>query len=82
MTTIRTKMHVYSGRTVETIVRREYGRTAFVRWSADRNSPELGQIVKPVDARRRRPDTFITRRFGHDSYLVLDTLLDITQEGQ
>jgi len=81
MITIRCKMGVHSGRTVETIVRREYGRTAFVRWSADRNSPELGQIVKPVDARRARRDTFLTRRFGHDAYLVLDTLLDVTQEG-
>lgn len=51
MVTIRTRTGVHSGRSVETIVRRWYGRTAEVSWSADPNAPELGVIVKPADGR-------------------------------
>jgi len=43
---IRTTDGWHAGKTVESIVRREYGRTATIRWSADRNSPEAGMIVK------------------------------------
>jgi hypothetical protein len=38
----------YRGKTVDSIVRREYGRKATVRWSADPNSPHAGQIVRPA----------------------------------
>ena len=43
---IRTTDGWHAGKTVESIVRREYGRGAAIRWSADRNSPEAGMIVK------------------------------------
>lgn len=36
----------HGGNTIESIVRREYGRKAYIRWSADRNSPEAGMIVR------------------------------------
>lgn len=52
----------YGGLTVETIVRREYGRRATVRWSADPNDPNVGQIVVPA-------------RFG--GYEVLGTIHSI-----
>lgn len=69
MITIRCRMGVHSGRTVESTVRRWYGNRAYVRWSADPNSPELGMIVKPVDKRRYPSDS--------TAVLVLDTLLSI-----
>jgi len=46
--TIRTNHGTYTGRTVSTTVRREYGRRATVRWSADPNAPEAGLIVEPA----------------------------------
>lgn len=79
MVTIRCKGYVGTGRTVDTAVRARFGRTAAIRWSADPTSPELGQIIKPVDARRRRVENNITRRFGHDTVLVLDTLLAVEE---
>ena len=48
--TIHTSHGSYDGRTVESIVRREYGRAAFVRWSRDRNDPRAGYIVRHVPA--------------------------------
>lgn len=36
----------HGGNTIESIVRREYGRKAYIRWSADRNSPDAGMIVR------------------------------------
>lgn len=36
----------FTGRTVQTIVRREYGRTARIQWSADSNNPAAGLIVR------------------------------------
>lgn len=36
----------YTGRDLGSIVRREFGRRAGVRLSADPNSPELGTVVK------------------------------------
>lgn len=69
MITIRCRMGVHSGRTVESTVRRWYGSTAYVRWSADANSPELGVIVKPVDKRKNLANSTAVR--------VLDTLLAV-----
>ena len=69
MVTIRTRTGVHSGRSVETIVRRWYGRTAFVRWSEHPTATELGQIVKPVDA-RRFPERLTLQ--------VLDTLVGVS----
>lgn len=71
MITIRCRMGVHSGRTVESTVRRWYGKTAYVRWSADPNSPELGQIVKPVDMRKNYDTTRV---------VVLDTLISVTDD--
>ena len=47
-TSIKTSHGVYTGKTVESIVRREYGRKAYVQWSSDRNSPEAGLICEPL----------------------------------
>lgn len=69
MITIRCRMGVHSGRTVESTVRRWYGTAAYVRWSADPNSPELGQIVKPVDKRKNPASSTAVR--------VLDTLISV-----
>ena len=46
MITIRTNHGEYRGRTAHSIVRREYGRTASILWSADPNSPNAGHIVR------------------------------------
>lgn len=43
---IKTSHGTYRGRAAESIVRRVYGRRAYVRWSADPNTPEAGLIVK------------------------------------
>lgn len=69
MVTIRTRTGVHSGRSVETIVRRWYGRTAEIRWSSDPNSPELGLVVRPADQRRRAA--------GSGTQLVLDKLIAV-----
>lgn len=42
---IRTTHGTYSGRTVGSIIRREYGRRAFYEPSADRNAPHLGLVL-------------------------------------
>jgi len=44
-TTARIGGRDYSGRDLGSIVRREFGRRAGVRLSADRNSPEIGVVV-------------------------------------
>jgi hypothetical protein len=43
---ITTNHGTYAGRTVQSIVRREYGRRARVKWSADRNDPYAGMVVR------------------------------------
>lgn len=43
---ITTTHGTYAGRTAQSIVRREYGRKARVRWYADRNAPAAGMIVR------------------------------------
>lgn len=73
MTTIRCKTGVHSGRSVETIVRRWYGKTAYVRYNADPNRPIVGEIVRPVDGRKF---------YQSNAVLVLDTLISIDEEGQ
>ena len=45
-TTITTEHGTYTGRSVETIIRREYGRKAEFKGSADRNSPHAGLVVR------------------------------------
>lgn len=70
MITIRCKMGVHSGRTVETIVRRWYGRTAYVRYSADPTRAIIGEIVKPVDGRKF---------YQSNAVIVLDTLLAVEE---
>lgn len=45
--TITTNHGTYAGRTVETIVHREYGRRAEVMWSKDANDHRAGTIVQP-----------------------------------
>lgn len=47
MTTIKTNHGTYTGRTVDTIIRREYGRHAQFRPASDPNSPEVGLVVRP-----------------------------------
>lgn len=42
---ITTEHGTYTGRTVESIIRREYGRSAIVHWSSDRNAPEAGMVL-------------------------------------
>lgn len=42
----------YTGKTVASIVRRIYGRKAYVRWSPDPNNPYEGTIVEPVPGQR------------------------------
>lgn len=79
MITIRCQMGVHSGRTPETIVRRRYGRNAHIRWSHDLDSEFLADIIKPVDGRRKKRDTEITRRFGHETVVVIDRLVSIEE---
>lgn len=43
---ITTTHGTYTGRTAQSIVRREYGRDARIRWSADRNNPSAGMVVR------------------------------------
>jgi hypothetical protein len=53
MTTARIGGREYTGRNLGSIVRREWGRRAGVRLSADRNSPDIGVVVtwsKPGNA--------------------------------
>ena len=45
---ISTKHGIYKGKTVESIIRRVYGQKATIRFSADRNSPEVGMVVTPA----------------------------------
>lgn len=45
-TTIDTSKGAFAGRTIDSIVRREFGRTAEVRVSADPNSQTYGMVVK------------------------------------
>ena len=51
MTTIHTTHGVYTGRSLGSIVRREYGRRAVVTWAADPNDPNAGMITEaaPTD---------------------------------
>lgn len=37
-----------TGRTADSIIRREYGKKAFLQGSHDPNSPHLGQILEPA----------------------------------
>lgn len=46
MITITTTHGEFRGRTIDSIVRREYGRSAEARRSADRNAPEWGMVVR------------------------------------
>ncbi len=53
MPTARIGGREYTGRNLGSIVRREWGRRAGVRLSADRNSPDIGVVVtwsKPGNA--------------------------------
>lgn len=54
-TIISTQHGTFTGRSVETIIRREYGRKSEFRGSADRNSPERGMVVRGTRGRRRFP---------------------------
>lgn len=44
--TISTSKGEFKGKTVESIVRTRYGRTAYVMWSRDPNNPNSGDIVR------------------------------------
>jgi hypothetical protein len=52
----------FRGRKVESIIRREYGRGAFVWWSSDPSAPHVGTVV--VEGR-------------HGGYAVLDRVLRV-----
>lgn len=39
----------YTGRNIDTIIRREWGNTAFLRRNANPNSPQIGEILVPSD---------------------------------
>lgn len=45
--TLTTEHGTYTGRTVATIVRREYGRNASIEWSGDQHAVYPGQITRP-----------------------------------
>ena len=45
-TTIDTSKGAFTGRSVDSVVRREFGRNAEVRVSPDPNSPTYGMVVK------------------------------------
>jgi hypothetical protein len=57
--TITTNHGTLTGRSVETIIRREYGPRSTIRWSHDASSPDAGLIVEPA----------------RESYSVLATLI-------
>ena len=50
----------YRGRTTDSIIRREYGKKAFLRKSSDPNSPYLGQILQPNAYQQRAYDVLAT----------------------
>jgi len=70
VTVIRTRTGVHSGFSVDTIVRRWFGRTASVRWGDAPASKYLGEIVKPVDGRTYPASNKVT---------VLDMLIAIEE---
>lgn len=45
---LRTEHGEFVGRNVATVIRREYGRRARFRHSADPNDPNPGRVVEPV----------------------------------
>lgn len=45
-TTITTQHGTFTGQTVQSIIRREYGRRAEFKGSADRNTPHAGKVVR------------------------------------
>ena len=75
MTTIHTTHGVYTGRSVETIIRREYGRKASVRWTADANNPAAGMIVEWVRADGDVYNVLATLHRVDDETAVPDTTL-------
>jgi hypothetical protein len=55
MITVQTNHGSYRGRTVDSIVRRVYGRRAFYSASNDPNAPQAGQVlVEPTEYFKRR----------------------------
>lgn len=46
MTMIRTSHGTFTGKTVGSITRREYGRNAYMVTSGDPNSPEVAYVVR------------------------------------
>lgn len=60
MATLTAYGRTHEGRTAETIVRRLFGRKAFVVWAGDRNNP------RPVMAARRdKHGTHVLGEFVH-----------------
>lgn len=43
---LKTSKGAFEGRSADSIIRREFGRGAYLRYSADRNNPDMGLIVK------------------------------------
>ncbi|BBU22147.1 hypothetical protein [Mycobacterium xenopi] len=66
MTTVKTDHGTYTGRSVDSIVRREYGRSAQARQSADPNSPIWGQVIKPGSDQRSRELRGLQQLAGYD----------------
>ena len=50
----------YRGRTVDSIIRREFGKRAFLHRAQDRNSPYLGQVLRPNAYQQRAYDILAT----------------------
>jgi hypothetical protein len=63
---ITTEHGTYTGKAPESIVRREYGRDARIEFSADRNAPQVGMVL------RRDP-------LNHNASFVLATLHNVTR---
>ena len=46
MSTLTTNHGTFTGRTLESIIRREYGRDAYLVLPADRNAPHAGRVAR------------------------------------
>lgn len=76
--TIDTSKGTFTGRTIDSIVRREFGRTAEVRVSADPNSPTYGMAVKA--ARHGGYDVLATIYSAQEGSAAVDYMIDVYDE--
>lgn len=68
---VSTNHGAFNGKTVESIVRRVYGKRASIHFSQDPNSPEVGSVVTPLrgDPGWERVEAVVMQAEGdHEEY--------------